>query len=40
MKDIFTYIGAFLTIAAFFIFLFEIAVLIDRFIYIHFKEGG
>lgn len=37
MKTIFTWIGPVLAMAVFFIFLFEIAVLMDSAIHIYFK---
>lgn len=40
MKSNLTLIAGILVVVAFFLFLFEIAVLMDSFIYLHFKEEG
>ena len=40
MKIDFTLIAGILTAIVFFLYLFEIAVLMDSFIYLHFKEEG
>ena len=40
MKDNLPLIGGILTVITFLLFLFEIVVLMDSFIYLYFKEEG